>query len=385
MRLLYLSADPGVPVLGHKGASVHVREIARALAAAGASVTIASPRVEPEGDVLESSIELHSISPVLPKMFTTTAELRAAMASQVDQVIELARRIGAHAIYERHSLFSCAGVEAAEALGLPHVLEVNAPLRVESLRFRSLPHAELADEIEAYVYAATQRIFVVSNRLAQLVRDQGVESAKIEVAPNGVVSCPAPPRSSDAKRPLTVGFAGGVKPWHGVELLVSAFRTVLQTGVDIRLEIIAAGSLDGARDVVEPPDDRLVRLGPLPHTDTLRRVSGWDVGVAPYLPMPDFYFSPLKILEYMALGLCPVASDLGEIGALLGGGERGVLVAPGDVDALATALLALARDRERVRRLGARARAHVIANCRWDDNAERVLAALHSASRAVVA
>jgi len=40
MRLLYVSADPGVPILGHKGASVHVRELVSAFAAGGAVVTV---------------------------------------------------------------------------------------------------------------------------------------------------------------------------------------------------------------------------------------------------------------------------------------------------------------------------------------------------------
>ena len=44
MRLLVLSGDPGIPVLGHKGASVHVRELTRALCDLGTEVAIASPR-----------------------------------------------------------------------------------------------------------------------------------------------------------------------------------------------------------------------------------------------------------------------------------------------------------------------------------------------------
>ena len=44
MRLLYLSADPGVPVLGHKGASVHVRALVCALAAKGVSVVLGLSR-----------------------------------------------------------------------------------------------------------------------------------------------------------------------------------------------------------------------------------------------------------------------------------------------------------------------------------------------------
>ena len=47
-RLLFLTADPGVPVLGHKGASIHLRELCAAFAEAGVDVHIASPRIGPE-------------------------------------------------------------------------------------------------------------------------------------------------------------------------------------------------------------------------------------------------------------------------------------------------------------------------------------------------
>src|SRR4051794_18708520 len=42
MRILYLCADLGVPVLGHKGASIHVRELASALRRAGHDVVVAA-------------------------------------------------------------------------------------------------------------------------------------------------------------------------------------------------------------------------------------------------------------------------------------------------------------------------------------------------------
>ena len=64
MRLLYVSADPGIPVLGHKGASVHVRELVTALTAEGARVALASPRVAPEGDRLDAPAELIELEPV---------------------------------------------------------------------------------------------------------------------------------------------------------------------------------------------------------------------------------------------------------------------------------------------------------------------------------
>jgi len=44
-RVAYLCADPGVPVFGTKGSSVHVQEIVRAWRGTGAAVT---PRRPPE-------------------------------------------------------------------------------------------------------------------------------------------------------------------------------------------------------------------------------------------------------------------------------------------------------------------------------------------------
>ena len=81
----------------------------------------------------------------------------------------------------------------------------------------------------------------------------------------------------------------------------------------------------------------------------------FDIAVAPY-PEGDHYFSPLKVYEYMAAGLPIVASAIGEIPALLEEGECGMLVPPGDVDALAASLDRLASDAELRRMLGHRAR-----------------------------
>ena len=119
-------------------------------------------------------------------------------------------------------------------------------------------------------------------------------------------------------------------------------------------------------------------FGALPHSDALERLRSWDVGVAPYLPVDGFYFSPLKVVEYMAVGLCPVASDLGDLPALLDDGGRGLLVPAGDAERLALAFLELARGRERAAELGRRAREHVLATHTWEKNARVVLNLFHA-------
>jgi glycosyltransferase involved in cell wall biosynthesis len=302
------------------------------------------------------------------------------MSAQADEVLELARAHAVDGIYERLSMFSDAGIRAAADLGVPHVLEVNAPLREEAARFRTLPHAELAAEVERAVLSSTSRVLVVSEPLAAYVTTGGAARAAVEVVPNGVAADVPVATSRDNSPTFTVGFAGSLKPWHGIEVLVAAAERAAAEAPGLRLEVVGAGPLAHLLEESSLPADRLSLLGALPHRRTLERIATWDAGVAPYLPLEDFYFSPLKVLEYMAAGVCPVASALGELPALLGDGARGVLVPAGDASALAAALVALAGDPGKTHALGAAARDHVLAERSWDSNAARVLEALSARS-----
>ena len=379
MRVLYVCADHGIPVLGHKGASIHVRELVTALAAEGAEIVLASPRVRPEGDRLDAPVELVQLEPVVARKHASAASLRAAMERQAEQLRRVADQRAVDAIYERYALHTRAGAQVAEEFEVPHVLEVNAPLRDESRRFRSLAHPEVAAEVEAGVYTSTDHIFAVSGPLARLLADAGVDWEKVEVTRNAV----APAKFRDRRRRgrgFTVGFAGSLKPWHGVEVLAEAFAEAATEVSDLRMEVVGDGPLAGVFDRLDLPPERLGRYGARSHDETVRILASWDVGIAPYLATsPTFYFSPLKVAEYMAAGACPVASDLGDVRDLLGYGERGVLVPPGDASALASALIALARDRARTAALGARARAYACASLSWRRNARRVLDCLRTA------
>jgi glycosyltransferase involved in cell wall biosynthesis len=374
MRVLFLSADPGVPILGHKGASVHARELIRAFIELGTEVHVASPRVACEGDVLDAPARLHEIPGVMPKACTPT-ELLAAVDAQARWVSELAGQHAVEAVYERFSLFSAAGVRAASELDLPHCLEVNAPLREEAALFRTLPHPDAAAAIELEVLDGTDKVLAVSTALADALYEAGVRADKLEVLPNGVAAHRFPQPRRDPLR-FVVGFAGSLKPWHGVETMVKA----LAAAPDAHLEVLGHGPLEHA--LARLPAERVSRLGARPHAEVLERMARWDAGLAPYGSLERFWFSPLKVLEYMAAGTCPVVSDVGEARELLGDGERGILVPPGDADALAAAIEALARDRGKALELGRQARAWVRANRDWRTNGERALAALGAKAKA---
>jgi glycosyltransferase involved in cell wall biosynthesis len=91
-----------------------------------------------------------------------------------------------------------------------------------------------------------------------------------------------------------------------------------------------------------------------------------DVAVAPYPALANFYFSPLKVYEYMAAGVAVVASRIGQLQNLIEPEANGMLVTPGAPDELALALERLLSEPELRKRLGSTARAMVLRDHTWD-------------------
>jgi len=173
-----------------------------------------------------------------------------------------------------------------------------------------------------------------------------------------------------------VGFAGSLKPWHGVATLLDAFATLRAHTPTARLLIIGTGPQEAAaraRATALGLGDAVVFTGAVAHDAMPGLLAAMDIGVAPYLAVPDFYFSPLKLYEYMAAGLAVVASDAGAIATLVRASETGLLCPPGDAPALGWALACLAYDPTLRARLGAAARAEAERHT-WAANARTIVA-----------
>ncbi len=89
-----------------------------------------------------------------------------------------------------------------------------------------------------------------------------------------------------------------------------------------------------------------------------------------------FYFSPLKVYEYLAAGLPVIGSAIGEIPDVLDHGRLGRLVPPGDPAALADELVLLRRDHDERRRLRTATRQAALSRHSWAGVVDRSLALL---------
>jgi glycosyltransferase involved in cell wall biosynthesis len=176
---------------------------------------------------------------------------------------------------------------------------------------------------------------------------------------------------------FTVGFVGTLKPWHGLAVLVEAFGQLRDRHSGARMLIVGAGPQQDtlmadlkARGLLEFTEF----TGALDPLDVPRTLATMDVAVAPYLDQPGFYFSPLKVFEYMAAGLPVVASRVGQLEQLIEDGVNGLLVTPGDSRLLAAALEMLHFQPQLRYRLGHAARATVLRNHTWNQVTSRILA-----------
>jgi len=248
---------------------------------------------------------------------------------------------------------------------------------------------------EPWLLRHADAVTAASRALVDMIADLGVPAERIHYVPNGV--------GWPADRPELDGAA--VRERYGlgdgpVVLLytrffefesaraVAVFARVVQVvpDADARLLVVGRGLIGEERTFAEQLRarglaDRAVMAGwdETVAAEVLHYLAAGDVAL---YPLDDTLLNrtkcPLKLVELMAVGLPVVAERVGQTAEYLVGGESGVLVPSGDVDAFAGAVVALLRDEDRRRRMGEAARRRIREHFTWATLAQVVEQAYHS-------
>ena len=380
MRILYSAIDQAVPA--PHGGSVHVTSVAEGLSALGHELhVLASPG--DGGPFPPSGVVWWPMSPPLGD--------RRLRLLRARDVIRRARALRPDIIIERYYNFGGEGLLAARDLGAVAVLEVNAPVidhpgSVKQWVDRMMivePFRRWRD----WQCAAADLIITPSARILPeyvpaarvLETEWGADTDRFHPGATGRV-----PFARTAGETVVV-FVGAFRAWHGAIHLVEAMRELRARGrSDIKAVLIGDGpELSRVRQAAGGIDGVTI-TGALAHSEIPASLAAADVGVAPFdvsahAPLRlDFYWSPLKIFEYMACGLPVIAPRIERLTRIIRDGREGLLYDPAQQGSLAAALERVASPALRSE-LGAAARARAVEHFSWRSHCQ----ALDRAIRAV--
>jgi len=379
LRILYIS---GEPFPGSGAGGIHVAEVATNLRALGHDLAL----VGSHGDGLakaETWREMDVRRAKMVRLRKTWPILGLCHAWR-------AAKPRPDVIMERYVTFGGAGAILARLLKRPLVLEVNSP-HVEELfirvgiksrfikwllrkwvdfQFRTAA-AVIAPKLGLVPDHATDKVTLVTWAAnvdmfkPELRRDQRVVELREKLdLPEGKV----------------VVFTGSFRAWHGVLDIPDIVEAT--TKLDPKVVFLLVGDGDCSEQLEAALRERglmdSVRMvGRQAYDDVPLYCAAADVGIAPYdasaypaLERFGFYWSPLKIFEYMAAGLPTVTVDYPELTALVG--DRGVVVPQRDFAAMAEAIVSLLHDAERRAAVGAASREFVEEQGSWSAHATQL-------------
>lgn len=286
------------------------------------------------------------------------------------------------------ALNAIAALRVGKKLGIPVVYEIRAfweDAAVDhgtstewGLRYR------LTRAMETYAIRKVNAVTTICEGLRSDIIQRGISSDKVTVIPNAVniedftvgeIAEVNLAKELDLEDKVVLGFIGSFYAYEGLNVLIKALPTMLQSNADIRLLLVGGGPQDQAlKDQAQQLGvaDKIRFTGRVPHDQVQRYYNLVDVLVYPRLRMRlTDLVTPLKPLEAMAQGRLLVASDVGGHGELIEDGKTGVLFKADDPQDLATKVLALIAQPERWPALRKAARQYVEEERNWSVSVAR--------------
>lgn len=379
MRILYHHRTRGRHVEG-----VHIRGIVHALRGLGHEVTVmsfpgADPEHEPAVEAAAGRGRLAGIVTRLPGVLFEFFELGYNLVTLLRMKVAI-RRLQPQLIYERYSLFLFATVWLARRRGIPLVLEINDSALVE--RVRPLRLKGLARRIESWCLRNCTGLVFISSHFRQQAEAAYGTIAPSVISPNAADLTRFDPAHFDRVRLRTdrgvadrvvCGFIGSFAHWHGVDVFVDALSTRLADVPQLALVLVGDGRmLPAVRSLVAERGlaERVLLPGRVAHDD----IAGW-IACMDYAVLPDsnHYGSPMKLFEFMAMGVAVIAPDYAPIVEVIDDGRTGWLFPRQQTEACVQRVLDLAMQSDERSHVGVAARDYIARERQWRNNAEQLL------------
>jgi glycosyltransferase involved in cell wall biosynthesis len=206
--------------------------------------------------------------------------------------------------------------------------------------------------------AVADHVITVHEPLRQLAIARGVSPDRISVVMNSADGRLFDPKSHERRRFMADGrlrliHHSNLQRIYGLDVAISGLAG-LDPSLDWQLDVYGDGpwrSRVEAAIARTGTADRVLLHGPVPIDDLPGLLAASDIGLVPSLPEPYLDYSlSTKLLEYAAMGVPTIATDLATIRHYFT--DAAVRFVPGDRDALARAVEELASNPDATQAMG---------------------------------
>lgn len=408
MNILFIANN--VTVSGRTGDSIHVREITEQLAKLGNRVFVIGRDLqgvsaemykeyqEPITKLNENDririVQMHS---AVKLSFPFNRDYQT-----IKKAIKIFKKNKIDLIYSRSFNAYLEGF-LSSLFQVPLVLEINGLQFEEGAKLRGKSNNVIhgiQKIIARYSFNYPEKIIAITPKIRlQLNEEFNVDLSKITIVPNGVNENQFKPYTrknakliKQYKVPTSakiVLFVGAFDPWHGLENVPEAAKTVVESYPGVKFVMVGDGKMrPGIEKRVKKSglSRHFIFTGSVPYKLVPLFINLSNICITPF-PKENTHLkdsSPLKLFEYLACGRPVVATDVGGVAEIIKSSGGGLLVRPDDPDALSSGILELLKDEARQKEMGTRGRNYVLKNNTWKISARKVQEIFRTAKRSFI-
>jgi len=364
MNILYVALNEYFPY-PHAG-STHIYNICKNMKDLGNIVVILSRKKDVEQRKIDD-MDVHYVH-------WNYAEMLFPIHALI-KIIELCKEYNIDVIHERHSFPGGVGVLAGKIIGIPVVLEINSPLAEEFYPFPLYDIVQLNTKKQEY-FADT---IITQTPILKRILEKNTNTP-IEVIPNGADPDFFKTKRTNLKKKLgikgdIVTYVGTFTPWHGVEDLIKAFYDIDAT----LLLIGSGGNYEKCKNIANKRKN-IIFIGSVPYEKLPEYLSISDIFVAPFslkgkrgkaLKKYGFWWSPVKIFEYMSMGKPVITTNLGVVPEYIK--NSGLVYKEGSIEDLRNKIKLLLENKKLRNTLGKNGRKNIIKKYSWKIQAKKTL------------
>jgi len=263
--------------------------------------------------------------------------------------------------------------------GVPSVFTLYSPIRTVPLRDRRGFYQTLSStRLSRLFFMRIRSLTVLSENTRESLVGIGIKDDRIQSLPPVVDSTflSDSDTSDDVKANLGIPedspvilYVGNWATWKGVDILIESMAMVKNVFPNVRL-VTAWGEpynwYDERKELIERRikelglSETVIQVGIVEDLPNLIRSS--ELVAAPFLNTDGVADLPMVILESMACGKPVVSTKVGGIPEIVKNGTNGLLVAPGEPEEFASALIRILANEDEANRFGSSARDFVTKN-----------------------